>query len=206
MTRSKIIAVFSAVALLASAGTATAHKLITGADIRNGTVAERDLDRNVRTKLNRTATPGKDGQQGPAGRDGSNGASGASGAAGAAGSQGPKGDTGAKGEKGLDGAPGAQGPKGDTGAQGPEGVIGLDENHSEPAVALVDAGTHAIGQECDTGKVPVGGGYRVQSGEASAQSSYPTNTGWHVDFVTTTDGTLAAPAATIRVYVICANA
>ena len=62
--------------LVASAGTATATRLITGAQIKDGSVGARDLARTVRTQLARagsTAVPGPPGQAGPAGAEGPQG-------------------------------------------------------------------------------------------------------------------------------------
>lgn len=63
----------------------SAVKLVTGKQIKNGTVAEVDLSKSVKTKLNKAGTPG------PAG------AKGETGAKGDPGSQGPAGQTGAAG-------------------------------------------------------------------------------------------------------------
>ena len=85
------------VALLLGGGTATASKLLSGKDIRNGsltsedirngTLREGDLARAVRTKLNTTVS-GSPGQPGPQGERGPQGPPGL------AGPQGPKGDRG----------------------------------------------------------------------------------------------------------------
>jgi hypothetical protein len=104
----KTITACAVTALLVGAGTATASKLITGndikdgsltaADIRNGSleshdlrdgeVKREDLSDFVRGQLSRRANDGKDGAtgpQGPAGNDGASGATGATGPAGPAG-------------------------------------------------------------------------------------------------------------------------
>lgn len=65
--------------LLAGTGTATAAKLITGKDIKNGSIAEKDLSKKVQKKLKKV------GQQGPAGPQGTQGLQG---------TQGPQGDRG----------------------------------------------------------------------------------------------------------------
>ena len=69
-----------AVLVVALSGTAVATSLITSAQIKDGTIQLKDLNKKTRTKLK--------GQAGPAG------------AAGAQGPQGPKGDQGPKGEPG----------------------------------------------------------------------------------------------------------
>jgi hypothetical protein len=64
------------VAIASAATAATADKLLTGADIKNGSITERDLAPSIRAKLART------GLRGPAGPAGATGATGAPGAAG----------------------------------------------------------------------------------------------------------------------------
>lgn len=61
--------------LIASTGTATAAKLITGKDIKNGTIKQKDLAAGVRAKLGRTGAPGPKGEPGPSGPKGEPGPS-----------------------------------------------------------------------------------------------------------------------------------
>ncbi len=68
--------------VIATAGTATAARLITGKQIKDGSIAQRDLAKPVRVQLAKAGKPG------------------------------PKGDPGAKGEPGAAGSPGAAGPAG----------------------------------------------------------------------------------------------
>src|SRR3954468_14747960 len=68
--------------------TSAARKLITGKQIKDGSIGEKDLDKKVRAKLE---TAGK------------------AGPAGAQGAQGPQGQAGAQGERGLPGADGRNG-------------------------------------------------------------------------------------------------
>ncbi len=75
--------------LVATAGTATAAKLITGKQIKDGSIGAKDLNKAVRARLAKV---------------------------GAAGPRGAKGDPGSQGAKGD---PGSQGAKGDPGARGP---------------------------------------------------------------------------------------
>ena len=67
---------------VATAGTATAAKLITGKDIKNGSIARKDLNTAVRAELSEPAKPGPRGPAGPAGPAGAKGAPGAPGAPG----------------------------------------------------------------------------------------------------------------------------
>ena len=59
--------------LIATAGTATAAKLITGKQIKDGSIAEKDLAKSLRTKLGKAGTPGPAGVQGERGPQGAKG-------------------------------------------------------------------------------------------------------------------------------------
>lgn len=88
------LALFLCGAVVATAATGTAAKLITGKNIKDGTVAARDLTPAVRAKLAKvgpTGARGATGALGATGARGARGATGAAGAAGAAGSQGLRG-------------------------------------------------------------------------------------------------------------------
>ena len=87
-----------------TAGTAGAAALITGKQIKNGTIQAKDLSAKARAKLA--------GATGPQGQPGAQGAQGAQGLRGAPGEQGPPG---AAGEDGTDGAPGTSGTNGAAG-------------------------------------------------------------------------------------------
>ncbi len=111
---------FLAGILIATAGTATAAKLITGKQIQDGSITAQDLSKSVRDQLAKAATPRAKGIPGAAG---------STGAQGAAGAKGTTGDSGAKGEKGDKGATGSPIgvlPSGETltGMYGLEGVGG----------------------------------------------------------------------------------
>jgi hypothetical protein len=101
--------VFAVVAGTAAAGPA-AKKLLTGKDIKDGSIGIVDLSSSTRVGLK--------GSRGPAGPQGSSGAQGAKGDTGAAGPAGPAGPT------GPTGATGPQGPAGPKGDQGAAGLIG----------------------------------------------------------------------------------
>lgn len=77
--------------LSVAGGAAVAGDLITGKDIKNHTIQQRDLAPGLKAKVNRTGTAGTAGAQGPAGP------AGADGKPGAAGAQGPKGASGLEG-------------------------------------------------------------------------------------------------------------
>ena len=110
---STTVVITAAVAALAAAsGTAFAAKLITGAQIANGSLTGADIKENSLTgsdiKSGSVSTadlsaPAKTALDGADGKDGA---------------QGPKGDTGAKGDAGTKGDAGAKGDKGDKGNDG----------------------------------------------------------------------------------------
>jgi hypothetical protein len=102
------------VAVLGIGGTAYAAKLITGANIKDGSITVADLSRKTQTSLH-----------GAAGAKGLIGSKGSAGAKGARGSKGRLGVTGAQGVHGIQGAVGAAGPAGAQGAAGSPGATGL---------------------------------------------------------------------------------
>lgn len=144
--------------------------------------------------------PGEDGAQGPQGEKGEPGPAGPEGPQGEQGPQGPAGSVGPQGERGPDGPEGpegAQGPKGekgDSGEQGPQGPQG-EQGPQGPAgtigevvVATNQANwsggqqTQSLTATCPTDHVVVGGGFSVDSGNASwtVTDSRPDGNGWKV--------------------------
>jgi hypothetical protein len=103
--------------VIAAGGTAGVQALITGAQIKDGTIESRDIENGTirRADLGAAAISSL---RGARGRIGPQGPRGAIGPPGSAGSQGPAGPQGAQ------GATGATGPTGATGAQGPVGAKG----------------------------------------------------------------------------------
>jgi hypothetical protein len=71
--RTGLVLAFVLGAVVATAGTATAAKLITGKQIKNGSIAKKDLSKAVRTALAERAEPGAQGIQGPQGPKGDKG-------------------------------------------------------------------------------------------------------------------------------------
>lgn len=116
--------VLGLVAVIAIAGTATAAQLITGAQVKNGTLTLKDFKASDRNKLKGPKGPG--GSQGPAGAQGPAGPQGPAGARGATGSAGPTGLTGGTGPTGRTGATGPTGATGSTGATGPSDAFDLE--------------------------------------------------------------------------------
>lgn len=125
---------------------------------------------------------GEPGEPGPAGPEGPQGEQGPQGPQGPEGPDGPEGQQGPKGEKGDTGEQGPQGPQGEQGPQGPAGTIG------EVAVATNQANwsggqqTQSLTATCPTDHVVVGGGFSVDSGNASwtVTDSRPDGNGWKV--------------------------
>lgn len=103
--------------LLSAGGGAVAARLITGKDIKDGTVTGADIkDASLKYADLAAATRTQlTGPQGPAGEAGIQGPAGATG---------PGGPAGPKGDAGSAGPAGPAGPKGDTGATGPQGPVG----------------------------------------------------------------------------------
>jgi hypothetical protein len=126
--------------VLAMTGSAfAARALITGADIKNGSITRADLSgRTVNSLQGKRGPAGHDGftgARGPQGDTGPAGPTGPGGPAGPAGPQGPVGDTGSQGPTGRTGP---VGPRGDTGPQGTPGQALVPTNGP---VTNVDAGT-----------------------------------------------------------------
>jgi hypothetical protein len=176
-------------AFIATAGTATAAKVITGRDIRNGSISEKDLSVALRQKLSvqviegPRGDAGATGETGAGGPTGSAGAKGDAGAAGAAGPTGLTGETGGAGAAGLAGATGLTGPVGPAGPAGPPGdpgAPGATGDPGAPGTASVTArfgveqpttagGTQSADANCLPNEVAVGGaGYITGSNPGSA--------------------------------------
>ena len=74
--RAGMAAAFLLGLLIATAGTATAAKLITGKQIKDGSISAKDLSKAVRAQLARTSTPGSKGDVGQPGPKGDPGVKG----------------------------------------------------------------------------------------------------------------------------------
>ena len=114
----RALLVVGVIALVASAG-AIGAQLITGADVKNGSLTLKDFRKSERLKLR-----GPRGAAGPPGAQGSQGLQGPIGATGPTGAQGETGDEGSPGPTGESGPQGPTGPTGQTGATGSQGVTG----------------------------------------------------------------------------------
>lgn len=156
--------------VLAMAGSAfAARSLITGADIKDGSISRADLSRSVVKSLK-----GKRGPAGPAGRDGSEGPQG---------SAGPAGPQGAAGARGATGAPGPQGEQGEQGPPGSDGAPGqvvVDARSAGPANAGAALPLSSDG--------PTGGdGVDVSDGGSMLMAGQQYKVDVFVSFVSTSD-------------------
>jgi hypothetical protein len=121
--------------VLAMTGSAfAARALITGADIKDGSISRADLSGSAVRSLK-----GKRGPAGPAGRDGFVGAQGPQGSTGAQGERGPAGPAGPQGPRGTTGDTGDIGPRGEKGDQGDQGPTGDTGPQGTPGQAMVDS-------------------------------------------------------------------
>jgi hypothetical protein len=171
---------------------------------------------------------GSAGPQGPAGPKGDKGDAGPQGNKGDDGPQGlkgdagPKGDTGPQGLMGLQGPQGPTGPKGDAGPQGPQGPKG----DTGPAGATGPAGLSGlqvisvssasdstspknVTAPCTGGKVAIGGGAEIVSGNGSGsnvasiiRSSQSSDMAWAAS---ASEFFVTSNAWALKTTVICAN-
>lgn len=135
--RTALTIVVAALALMLAAGTgATASLLITGKQIKDGTVTSRDVkNRSLKVKDLSTKAKAK-----------LKGATGPRGAAGPAGPQGPAGTS------GLPGLPGLQGLQGLQGLPGLSGFRVVTEAVQVPGLNGILGGTGTVAAACDAGE------------------------------------------------------
>lgn len=150
------------VAIFGITGTAVAAKrLVTGADIKNGSITRVDLSRSARDALR--------GKKGEAGVTGARGFKGARGAKGAKGSKGAKG---VGGVIGIGGAQGGAGTNGRDGAAGTDGTNGAAGANGSPGTVGGQGAVGPIGPQGSTGTT----GAQGISGTTGSQG-VPGNTG-----------------------------
>jgi len=142
-------------------GSAYAAVIVTGKNIKDGTVTGRDVkNRSLGTsELSPTALSSLAGGRGPAGP------------------QGPQGDRGERGPAGPTGDTGSPGPQGPQGPAGPRGPSGISNYHLEvspvPGVSVPGNQGAEVTVRCTTGKV-LGGGVAndpVRTSQKVAQSA-----------------------------------
>ncbi|MEY2513927.1 MAG: hypothetical protein QOJ89_1285 [bacterium] len=166
---------------LGAAVSAGAAKLITSADIKNGTIQLVDISTKARTSL--------------AGATGATGSAGAKGATGAPGGAGAKGDTGATGATGATGTTGAAGATGPQGPQGAGGAAGSAGSNGTPGAAGVSGPAILAGTVgADGGWTSPGGGGNYGS-ESGAQVPVPADSSYTAKSLI---ATIAAPAGAGR--------
>lgn len=154
--KSKVLAIVGLVIAFLFAATAGsfAGSLITGADIKNGSIHSADIaNDDILSKDIADYTIKMDdltnGLQGEINKPG------------------PKGDEGDKGPKGDPGTPGASGPMG---PQGPQGAPGLSQVRAdEPYNQVIAANSVGVAfASCPAGKSAISGGYRLNGYAAEA--------------------------------------
>jgi hypothetical protein len=167
----KAVIAAAIVAALITAASATAALVVTGKNIKNGTIELADLSTKAKRALK--GQRGRSGRSGVRGLPGPQGAQGAAGVAGSRGDKGDKGEKGDRGDKGDKGEPGfanleADGPyPGATSLQDLAG--GWQENGANSTELWTTAG-NGVGNPakpgmngswvmCPQGKVALGGGF-----------------------------------------------
>ena len=132
-----MVVAFIAIVLAMTGSDLAARALITGADIKDGSISRVDLSsrtvRSLKGKRGPAGPAGRDGATGPQGPKGSTGSAGPSGAVGPAG---PRGDTGARGAQGDPGEQGDPGPPGNDGAPGQLLIQGGSDGPKNAGTAL----------------------------------------------------------------------
>lgn len=127
-----VVVATALVAVLGVTGTAYSAKLITGLDVKDGSLTSADFSKSAANALR-----GTKGARGVSGQRGAVGAVGATGATGATGLS-ALGAQGAQGNQGVQGNTGSTGSTGSAGATGPQGISGT----AEGAVCTVPGPLH----------------------------------------------------------------
>jgi hypothetical protein len=192
----KTVAIAATVAGLMSVSVAGAATLITGANVKNGSLTGLDIkDGSITAKdIAKSARPkdGTNGTNGTIGTNGTNGKDGAKGDGGAAGVTGPQGPQGPTGATGATGASGAKGDKGDKGDQGPQGSSGALPDgfaFTNASVKLTSSGVKA-GPYTDGGAA---GGSLYYEGLNGATLDQVTSLIYKARYSTSNDSTVGVP-------------
>jgi hypothetical protein len=157
--------------LVASAATAGAAALISGKQIKDGTITSKDLSPALRAKLARAGKPG------PAGPKGAPGA---------------KGDPGPKGDTGATGTPDPSGfyAKAESDARFAQPRTVTVTGDAQPLNVPANSTVAAQSLTCPTGTSPVKGGFAVAAGlPANEVVDTITSTGYGASVVNTTNAT-----------------
>lgn len=156
-THHRIGAVAAGAAILVGLGSfgAVAANIVTGNDIKDGSIRQADIGKNAvgagelqagAVKLSDLSDNAVQGMQGE---------------------QGPKGDTGPAGLAGKDGAQGPAGPQGPKGDQGAPGISNLIAGADYNTTWVGDSGAtlQTVRSECPTGQYALGGGFSTWGGD-----------------------------------------
>lgn len=156
------IALLCAVTLVFGMSTgAVAAKMITGKQIKNGTVTSADIKNRTLQKAD-LSTKAQAALKGPAGEPGTDGAPGADGAPGVAGAP------------GAPGAPGPAGAAGAVGPAGPAGPAGLSNVERVVESVTVAPGAQSVAVAlCPANKTPIGAGGYFLSLQQAVQFGLP---------------------------------
>ena len=207
-TPALIVAMIALAVALSGTAIAGTTKLITGSQIKNGTIKLADINSSAKMALK--------------------------GQAGAVGAQGPQGAQGSQGPAGPQGAPGAKGDTGATGTPGRNGLSGLVTRHYDYIKAgdYPGAGSGGIATvACDDDaaisqtKIAIGGGVQFLNvgrnagtienpyvGETHITDSFPGRMDWDTNTpkANRLDGWIvrlnATPSVDMRVWVTCVDA
>lgn len=168
-------------------GTAGAAKLLTGKNIKDGSIELKDLSKKARKQLK-----GKTGARGPAGAPGAAGSAGTTGTTGAPGAQGLQGLQGAAGKDGINGAPGAAGTSGST---APALLFG-NASVTPGATTFSGPGTGPTGSEVGS-QVPVPPGTGLTARDFSAAVKAAVAAGQTVQLTMNLNGVPTALGCTV---------
>jgi hypothetical protein len=171
MSSPAMIVACIAVVLAMTGSALAARDLITGADIKDGSITRADLSgrtiSSLKGKRGPSGSAGRDGFAGPAGPQGSTGPQGDRGPAGPPGPQGDEGVRGDKGDKGDTGATGAQGP------QGPQGDPGAQGTAGQSMVGTQNIGATDVGTPLARASSGPAGGEGVEISNGGIQLAQP---------------------------------
>jgi hypothetical protein len=182
------LAIVAAASLFAIGGvsSATAAKLITGTDIKNGSLTGADVKngslgfRDLGPYARKLVLDDK-------GATGATGAKGDKGEAGANGKDGVNGEAGANGKDGANGATGAKGDKGEAGVNGKDGLTGAvywvanykNGGAGDVTVACADTNEESMKYTAIAGGIQAGGVQSMgQTSEFDVAGSFPGRMNW----------------------------
>ena len=195
LLRSRVLAVTAAAGVLVGVGGvggAVAGDMLTGHDIKNGTLGMRDMNNYTQNQID------QGGERGPRGRRGPEGP------------QGPQGDTGPQGPKGDTGPQGPQGPSGPQGPKGDPATVGI--SHWSEGDTIQPGGYTEVTARCQApDQLAISGGYTAGTYKGGVEVVLDRNTaeplgdaeyatGWIVGFRNNTD-----TVQSVRTWVVCAT-